>query len=64
MNNFQKPATDAGKNLRDSAIIVIAPAIIAFLNEFQQIDFGEYSALVGALVGVLLVIVNRYTRKD
>jgi len=63
MKKFQSPKTDIGKNLRDGFFIFVFPILIDMLNRFQEIDFGENTALVGALLSVIIVIANRYSRQ-
>lgn len=64
IDRFQSPKTAFGKNLRDGVLFSLGAGVVAFLQSFDAIDFGEtYNPLISLLVGWAVPAINRITRK-
>ena len=62
VSRIQSPETVFGKSARDGIIVGLSWIMIVFLENLDQIDFGNYDAIVATIIGGLIASLNRKTR--
>lgn len=63
IERIQSPETEFGKNFRDGFIVALSVGGVAFFESLDKIDFGQYEVIVASVIGYLIAMINRYTRK-
>lgn len=58
----QSPSTDAGRTVRDSAIVLMASMVGLLLENIDQLNLGEYEFIIVFVLSALGFWINRKTR--